>query len=99
MIEHREKVLEVLLDSSKIIDNPTREKMIADAVQHKDAMPLSTGTLAAWTPVESTGRSPKDTYIVRRPESEAKIDWTSPNCIPMAPETFDMIYEYALAEL
>ncbi len=98
MIEHREKVLQVLLDSSKVIDNPTREKMIYDAVQHKDAMPLSTGTLAAWTPVESTGRSPQDTYIVRRPESEAKIDWTSPNCISMDPETFEMIYEDALAE-
>ena len=31
------------------------------------------GALATWTPPESTGRSPKDTYMVRRPESEATM--------------------------
>jgi len=47
--------------------------------------------------VDSTGRSPKDTVIVRRPEIVADIDWDSPNNIPLEPETFDMILADALA--
>ncbi|MFH1929916.1 MAG: phosphoenolpyruvate carboxykinase (ATP), partial [Chloroflexota bacterium] len=57
------------------------------------------GALATWTPLESTGRSPKDTYIVRRKESEGNIDWDSPNNIPMQPDTFDMIMEDAIEVL
>ena len=82
--------------TQKAFQNPSRKKMIADAVEQKCCVVLPTGTLATWTPVHSTGRSPKDTYIVRRSESEAAIDWSSPNCIPMAPETFDMIFDDAM---
>lgn len=52
-----------------------------------------------WTPPESTGRSPKDTLTVRRPESEGTIDWDSPNNIPVDEETFDMVLADALATL
>jgi phosphoenolpyruvate carboxykinase (ATP) len=70
--------------------------MIRQSVQRKEALVSANGALATWTPIESTGRSPKDTYIVRHPESEEGIDWDSPNNIPMLPETFDMIFEEAL---
>ncbi|RPH88980.1 MAG: phosphoenolpyruvate carboxykinase (ATP), partial [Calditrichaeota bacterium] len=87
------------MDVSRSVINPSRKKMIADAVEQKRCMVLPCGTLATWTPVPSTGRSPKDTFIVKRSESESHIDWSSPNCIPMTPETFDMIVEDAVSVL
>ncbi|MDZ7369622.1 MAG: phosphoenolpyruvate carboxykinase (ATP) [candidate division KSB1 bacterium] len=71
--------------------NPSRKEMIQHSVDQRRCIVLQTGTLATWTPRHSTGRSPKDTYIVKRPPSEVFIDWSSPNCIPMAPDTFEMI--------
>lgn len=79
--------------------NPDRTAMIRECVANQEAAVSANGALATWTPIESTGRSPKDTYIVRRPESEADIDWDSPNNIAMAPDTFDMIMEDALGLL
>jgi phosphoenolpyruvate carboxykinase (ATP) len=73
--------------------------MIEEIVTHREAVLSANGALATWTPCESTGRSPKDTYIVRCRESEASIDWDSPNCIPMEPETFDLIVDDALQAL
>jgi phosphoenolpyruvate carboxykinase (ATP) len=73
--------------------------MIQAAVDYKEALISANGALATWTPPESTGRSPKDTYIVRRPESEGTIDWDSPNNIPMEPQTFDMVFEDGLKTL
>ncbi|MCK4392090.1 phosphoenolpyruvate carboxykinase (ATP), partial [Candidatus Bipolaricaulota bacterium] len=74
--------LATLLSKPSVIKNPNRESMIEDAVLYKEAMISACGALATWTPPESTGRSPKDTLIVRRKESEKKIDWDSPNNIP-----------------
>ena len=73
--------------------------MIQAAVDNKEAIVSANGALATWTPPESTGRSPKDTYIVRCPESEGNIDWDSPNNIPLAPDTFDMLFDDALKTL
>ncbi|HEY67658.1 MAG TPA: phosphoenolpyruvate carboxykinase (ATP), partial [Thermoflexia bacterium] len=73
--------------------------MIQAAVDNKEAIVAANGALATWTPPESTGRSPKDTYIVRHPQSEGTIDWDSPNNIPMEPDTFDMLFEDALKTL
>ncbi|WP_029734051.1 phosphoenolpyruvate carboxykinase (ATP) [Deferrisoma camini] len=94
-MDPRERLDQALHTNDRRIDNPDRRRLIADALEHREAIPLATGALATWTRPESTGRSPKDTYIVRRPESEATIDWDSPNCIPMDPETFDMLWEDA----
>ncbi len=91
--------LGALMRNCRTLGNPSRKKMIFDAVEQKRCIVLQTGTLATWTPDHSTGRSPKDTYLVRRPESEAFIDWSSPNCIPMEPETFDRLYADALERL
>lgn len=84
---------------SDVLDNPSRELLIREGVDNREAVPSATGALATWTPCESTGRSPKDTYIVRRKESESTIDWDSPNNIPMDSSTFDMLMEDAIQVL
>ena len=93
------KLAGLLQGHPDVLLNPSRRVMIQEAVRRREAIPSANGALATWTPPESTGRSPKDTYLVRRPESEDTIDWDSPNNIPMEPETFDMIEEDAFRVL
>ncbi|MCU0599567.1 MAG: phosphoenolpyruvate carboxykinase (ATP) [Desulfobacterales bacterium] len=82
---------------SNIYNNITRKDIIRQAVDLKEAMAVQSGALSTWTPPESTGRSPLDTLVVRRPESEGFIDWNSPNNLPLDPESFDMLLEDAIA--
>ena len=91
--------VESLLNRPTVFQNPTRRFMIAESVRRREAIILTTGALATWTPPESTGRSPLDTLTVRRKESEKKIDWDSPNNIPIDEETFDMVFADAIATL
>jgi phosphoenolpyruvate carboxykinase (ATP) len=93
------KIAETLQNHADVRVNPDRALMIAEAVKKREVVISAHGALSTWTPPESTGRSPKDTYIVRRPESEGNIDWDSPNNIPMEPETFDMLLDDALQAL
>ncbi|HIQ00965.1 MAG TPA: phosphoenolpyruvate carboxykinase (ATP) [Anaerolineales bacterium] len=97
--DHKQNLAQVLQRHPNVLYNPSRQQMIQAAVDHREALVAANGALATWTPPESTGRSPKDTYIVRHPTSEENIDWDSPNNIPMEPETFDMLWEDALATL
>lgn len=76
-----------------------RETMIRVILDRREAIPASCGALVTWTPPESTGRSPKDTVMVRRSESENNIDWDSPNNLPITAETFDMLLEDAVASM
>lgn len=76
-----------------------RETMIRIILDRREAVPAACGALAVWTRPESTGRSPKDTVTVRRAESEAGIDWDSPNNIGIKADTFDMLLEDALLTL
>ncbi len=94
-----ERLARLLETHTNTLVNVERRELIRNALERREAIAAASGALATWTPPESTGRSPKDTYIVRRPESESKIDWDSPHCIPMAPDTFDMLWEDALAVL
>jgi phosphoenolpyruvate carboxykinase (ATP) len=98
-MEYREKIARLLKSHADVLLNPSRQKLIQGGIENREALVSKSGALATWTPCESTGRSPKDTYIVRRSQSEADIDWDSPNNIPMDPETFDMIMEDALTTL
>jgi len=95
----QQKIAQLLNKHPDVLDNPARPLMIYEAVKNKEAVVSANGALATWTPPESTGRSPQDTYIVRRKESECDVDWDSPNSIPMEPETFDMLMEDALEVL
>ena len=85
--------------TGSLLVNPDRQTLIRLAVEQKEAVISLGGALVTWTPAESTGRSPKDTVVVRRPESQALIDWDSPNNLPIEPSTFDMLLEDALATL
>jgi phosphoenolpyruvate carboxykinase (ATP) len=85
------EISNLLKRHNNVILNPTREFMIRYSVEKREALISKNGALATWTPVESTGRSPKDTYIVKNPVSYENIDWDSPNNIAMDPETFEML--------
>ncbi|MHA1504641.1 MAG: phosphoenolpyruvate carboxykinase (ATP), partial [Candidatus Heimdallarchaeota archaeon] len=91
-----EKLDKTLAEHKIVLNDPKREKIIQESLDNKEACLSANGALVTWTPPESTGRSPKDTVLVKRPESENTIDWTSPNCIPITPETFDMAWEDAM---
>ena len=93
------KISHTVEKHSNVLVNPARRVMIYLAVKGGEAVVSANGALATWTPPESTGRSPKDTYAVRRKQSEGNIDWDSPNNIAMEPETFDMVMEDALGFL
>ncbi len=91
--------LSSLLEQAGVVRNPKRSELIRDVIAGKEAVVSACGALATWTPVESTGRSPRDTLSVRRSESEASIDWDSPNNIPIDEETFDMLLDDAFRTL
>jgi phosphoenolpyruvate carboxykinase (ATP) len=94
------KTLEgVIQKHRKVHRNLKRSQIIQHVIDNGEALVSANGALATWTPAESTGRAPKDTVIVRRPSVEADIDWDSPNCIPLAPETFEMLWKDALKVL
>jgi phosphoenolpyruvate carboxykinase (ATP) len=82
-----------------LLDDPTRSDMIRLAVEQKECLVSPGGALATWTSTESTGRSPKDTVTVRRPESQVFLDWDSANNVPIEPETFDLLLHDALSVL
>ena len=88
-----------LLGRPSVVVNPRREEMIHAAIARREATVSVNGALATWTPPESTGRSPADTVIVRRPESENAIDWDSPNNLPIDEPTFDDVIEDAFRTL
>jgi len=98
-MDFKNKLNSVLQSQTNIWNNPSRKQLIRDVIDNKEALVSECGALATWTPLESTGRSPKDTVIVRKRENEANIDWDSPNNIPLAPDTFDMLFEDALSTL
>lgn len=77
----------------------SRSDLIDEVLKNKEAFASDCGAITTWTPVESTGRSPKDTLIVKRPEIENSIDWTSPNNIPIDIATYEMILDDALKSL
>ena len=95
-MDMHERVFGLLKEHECAKIDPERAVMIQEAVENGEVVVANSGCLAVWTPPESTGRSPKDTVMVRRPESEQNIDWDSPNCLPITPETFDMLFEDVL---
>jgi len=99
MANHREALAQVLERHADVMNNLEREALIQAVVDNKEALVSANGALATWTPPESTGRSPKDTYIVCHRASEDTIDWDSPNNIPMEPDTFDMLWQDTLDTL
>jgi len=95
----KEKLAEALASHGNVLSNIPRREIIKLAVDNGEAIVSESGALATWTAPESTGRSPKDTVLVKRASSEMNVDWSSPNNIPIDEETFDMIFEEALEYL
>ncbi|MCP4546950.1 MAG: phosphoenolpyruvate carboxykinase (ATP) [bacterium] len=95
----QEKLDAVLKSHAQVKNNIPRADLIRDAVENKEAVTAACGALVTWTPTESTGRSPKDTLVVKNPESEHTIDWSAANNIPLDPETFEMLEADALAAI
>ena len=95
----QERISELLDSRESVFRNIPRSDMISKAVERGEALVSACGALSTWTPPESTGRSPKDTVIVRRDSSRDTIDWTSPNNIPIDEKTFDMAFDDSLARL
>ena len=94
-----DKLLEVTNNHSNVQVNLERKEIIRQVVENREAMVSVSGALATWTPKESTGRSPQDTVMVKRPSVEKNVDWTSPNNIPISEESFDMLFSDALKYL
>ena len=99
MTDFRTQIDELVKQHEGIKLNIPRSELIEEAVKNKEAVVSGNGALATWTPPESTGRSPKDTYLVKYGETEETVDWSSPNNIPLDKETFDMVLEDALQVL
>jgi len=93
------RLQEVLQNRGDVKEDITREQMIRESMANGEAMASSCGALATWTAPNSTGRSPKDTLIVRREVSEDTIDWSSPNNLPISETIFDEILADALSVL
>ncbi len=98
-MELAKKLQQMTERHAQVLRNLNRRELVRDILENNEAIEAACGAMATWTPPESTGRSPKDTYMVRHPETEKDVDWTSPNCIPMDPETFEMIWSDALEVL
>ncbi|MDY0297364.1 MAG: phosphoenolpyruvate carboxykinase (ATP) [Acidobacteriota bacterium] len=98
-MNERERIDSMVRRHPEVYDNPLRREMIRHCIDFRETLITRNGALALWTRPESTGRSPKDTYIVREPKTSADIDWDAPNNIPMDPGTLDMILEDALSLL
>ena len=69
-----DKLSALIKGHRNVVGNPPREAMIQDIVDRREAVPSANGALSTWTPPESTGRSPSDTYAVRHPETAHEID-------------------------
>jgi len=93
------KLLDAVKAHQNVKANAERSVIIQEAVDNKEVIVAESGALATWTPVDSNGRSPKDTVMVKRASSENLIDWNSPNNIPIEEETFNMAFEEALEYL
>jgi len=89
-------VMEMLKKHHHVLSNISRVDMIRISAEKREAMVTDSGALATWTAPESTGRSPKDTYMVKRASSENNIDWTAANNLPIDEETFDQVFADAI---
>jgi phosphoenolpyruvate carboxykinase (ATP) len=70
-------------------------ELVEAALQGGEGLLTEDGALCVRTG-KFTGRSPADKFTVRRPESEAQIDWSSRFNQPLAPERADALAERML---
>ena len=90
------KNLDSVLNDSAILEDISRRDLISRSVKDGEAFVSKNGALSVFTGPESTGRSPKDTYIVKREKVVSEIDWDSPNNNALTPEVFESLQNDAL---
>ena len=78
-----------LRPAGKVHTNLIAAQLVEHAVRRGEGQLAEMGPLATVT-APHTGRSPDDKFIVRRPETEADIDWGTVNR-PMDPKHFDAL--------
>ena len=93
---HKADISSLLSGHHDVRTNLERTLLITQSVEHKNAIIAESGALATWNPTHSTGRIPKETYMVQHPETADTIDWTAAACIAMTPELFDALLSDAL---
>lgn len=86
----------LLKEHDNVETNLTRSGLITNACQANEAVVTKNGSLAFWSASNSTGRSPKDTYIVNNDCDSEYIDWTSENNLALDPQTFALILDDAM---
>ena len=74
-MEPTKKLLDELKKLPNVHVDMRRSDMISQAVNNHECIVCESGALATWSRPESTGRSPKDTVIVKRACSEKKLDF------------------------
>ncbi|MBT3349028.1 phosphoenolpyruvate carboxykinase (ATP) [bacterium] len=79
--------------------NPARTELIQSVLDRNEAVKTPAGALLTWTPPESTGRSPKDTFIVKHGASVKNVDWSSPAANAISPDDFDEMWNFALEKI
>jgi phosphoenolpyruvate carboxykinase (ATP) len=72
-------------------------RLLERALQQQEGHLSGRGALVVRTG-QFTGRSPKDKYIVREPDTESTVHWGAVNQ-PLSPDQFDRIFDKALAFL
>jgi len=77
--------------------NPGTAMLVERAIQSREGMLAGRGALVVRTG-QFTGRSPRDKFIVREPETESTVAWGSVNQ-PMTPEHFEGIWSRLLTHL
>jgi len=92
----KDDLFESLKSNSNVLADVGRENLVKEVVRNKEALISDCGSLATWTEVESTGRSPKDTYIVKGKDSFNKVDWNSKANNLIEKEVFDEIFKDAI---
>jgi len=77
--------------------NPTTPALYEHAVRRHEGLIAQDGPIVFHTG-RHTGRSPKDKFVVRNPESEGDI-WWGPVNQPFDPDRFDALYRRMLKQL
>lgn len=92
-------VFALIASHDNVSINAPRNELIDCVSELKQAILTPSGALSAWHGPDSTGRIPKDTYIVRDNETETTVDWQSPACNTMKSALFEMLLNDAVSAL
>lgn len=87
-----------LTNLKKVHWNHCTPMLYEHAVQKGEAVITHLGPLALVHPGKSTGRAPKDRFIVKDDTTADKIHWSDIN-VPYDPQTFDFVFERVKAYL